>query len=68
MKRTARAYRWSNERGLMVPMGTITCEVTGEWAGRIKCWTEIGKPCGNQYSLAFLRNLRRYVFVLEAET
>lgn len=51
MKRTAQAMRWNNEKQRLDSMGEITCEVTGEWSGRVKCWTEIGKPCGNQYSL-----------------
>lgn len=44
--------------------GEITCEVTGEWSGGIKCWTVVGEPCGNQYSL--MRKNGRFFFVLEA--
>lgn len=64
MKRTAPAIRWNNERQCWERMGEITCEVTGEWSGRVKCWTEIGKPCGNQYSLG--RLCQGYFFFLEA--
>lgn len=64
-KRTAPSYRWDNEKQSFELMGTITCECTGEWSGRIKSWTEVEKPCGNQYSCGRTRN-GKYFFILEA--
>ena len=55
-KRTAVALRWNCEKKSFEVMGTITCECTGEWSNKVKSWTEVGKPCGNQYSLARSRN------------
>lgn len=63
-RRTAPSYRWNNDRRAFDACGVITCECTGEWAGGPKCWTEIGKPCGNQYSLCKIG--RGYAFILEA--
>lgn len=65
VKRTAMSYRWNNEKQCFDEMGVITCECTGEWSNRIKSWTEVDKPCGNQYSCG--RTHRgRYYFILEA--
>ena len=63
MRKTALAYQWSKERGFYWGE-EITCEVTGEWGNGIKCWTEVGKPLGNQYSL--MRRNRKFFFILEA--
>ena len=64
MKRTAMSYRYGND-GKWEPLGVITCECSGEWSDGTKTWTEVGKPCGNQYSR--MRTCeRKYVFLLEA--
>lgn len=63
-RRTAMSYRWNNDRKAFDECGTITCECTGEWLSRVKCWTEVGNPCGNQYSLCKVG--QKYAFILEA--
>lgn len=65
MKRTAPSYRWNNDLQIFEESGTITCECTGEWSNKVKSWTEIGKPCGNQYSCGRTRR-GKYYFILEA--
>lgn len=62
-RRTAPSVEFSSNG--IEALGVITCECTGEWAEGIKCWTEVGKPCGNQYSLARTRDGKFY-FILEA--
>ena len=65
IKKTAPALRWNCETQSWEHMGVLTCECTGEWSGRVKSWTEVGKPCGNQYSCARTKQ-GQYYFVLEA--
>ena len=65
VKRTAPSFRWNNEQQRFEPTGIITCECTGEWSGGIKSWTEIGKPCGNQYSLGRTGKRGKFYFLLE---
>lgn len=64
MKRTAQSVRWNNETRSFELAGEITCEVTGEWSNGIKCWTKVGDPCGDQYSM--MRVNGRNLFILEA--
>ena len=65
-RRTAPAFRWNNDKQEFELMGTITCECTGEWSNKVKSWTEIDKPCGNQYSLGRTGRKGHYYFILEA--
>jgi hypothetical protein len=64
MRKTAPSIAWSNEKQSFEFAGVITCEVSGEWSGGIKCWTKVGESCGNQYSL--MRKNGKFIFVLEA--
>ena len=65
MKKTAPSFCWNNKTQSWDELGTITCEVTGEWSHRVKCWTKVGDPCGNQYSCGRTKS-GQYYFILEA--
>lgn len=64
MQKTAPSINWNSGANRFELNGEITCSVSGEWSGGIKCWTEVGKPNGNQYSL--MKKDGRFFFVLEA--
>lgn len=51
MKKTAPSFTWNSKERMVKPLGVITCQVTGQWSHRVMCWTKIGEPNGNQYSL-----------------
>ena len=53
-------YYWGKP---MVPIGDITCELTGEWADGTKVWSDVRN--GDQYSR--VKICRKFVFILTAK-